>query len=611
MFAKKIAAVALALFVASAPCRAEETVGTKRLLDTFSWAGGIEDTFIPHSKPGLRRLEEYELTQHYDQWKADLDRAKSLGLTKLRWGVPWYRVEKQPDQFDWAWTDQVINYMVDELHIDPIVDLMHYGTPEWMPDAFADPRYPERVAKYARAFAERYKDKITYYTPTNEPAVTAEFAGFKGEWPPYLKGEPGYVQVLLPVARGIQEISKALRQADPDATLVAVEAMRYVTPKDSTRESQQATIQEVQRDFLPWDLVSGYVDEKHPLHAWLTKNGADANSLKELRDNAVKQDIFGVNFYPWSIKTARLDENQNIILEDTTQFGRLLADVLHNSWNHTQRPLFITETSSTGSPDARALWMAETIDAVRIARDKKIPVIGYTWFPLITMVDWEYRKTDKPVEQHLLHLGLWDSSFDEKGILQRKETPLVENYRRWIRLGMGDPGPKQASAAAEMIKRYWDRVYSADDYFIGTDPDEFLAQQLRKLKPGRILLPGEGEGRNAVYAAKHGWSVEKLAAKNKVQINYWVGEFERLNVPAGSYSAVAIIDLPVSSEIRKAGFAAVRQALKPGGVLIYEAFAPRDGSNVWASEDELKTAFDGFAFGTLETTTARREGFVD
>ena len=47
--------------------------------NTFFWATGIENTFIPQERPGLRALEEYELTQHYAQWRADLDRGVGPG----------------------------------------------------------------------------------------------------------------------------------------------------------------------------------------------------------------------------------------------------------------------------------------------------------------------------------------------------------------------------------------------------------------------------------------------------------------------------------------------------------------------------------------------------
>ncbi|HET9221837.1 MAG TPA: family 1 glycosylhydrolase, partial [Roseiflexaceae bacterium] len=190
----------------------------------FIWAGGIENTFIPQERPGLRALDEYELTQHYEQWRGDLERAASLGISMLRWGVPWYRVEPHPGAFDWSWIDQVLDYMVRDLRIQPIVDLMHYGTPLWLEDSFAAPDYPERVAAYAGAFAARYGELVRYYTPLNEPIVNADFCGRRGVWPPYLTSDRGFVRVLLPIARGIQLSAQAIRATDPDAILVAVEA---------------------------------------------------------------------------------------------------------------------------------------------------------------------------------------------------------------------------------------------------------------------------------------------------------------------------------------------------------------------------------------------------
>ena len=51
---------------------------------SFIWAAGIEDTFItdPHPVTG-RTLDEYELTGHYENMQADMDRAVSLGVSAM------------------------------------------------------------------------------------------------------------------------------------------------------------------------------------------------------------------------------------------------------------------------------------------------------------------------------------------------------------------------------------------------------------------------------------------------------------------------------------------------------------------------------------------------
>ena len=168
-----------------------------RAANEFLWAVGIENTFVPQTRAGHRRLDEYELMGHYQLWKQDLDLAADLGVSAIRYGIPWYKVNPQPGVFDWSWTDAVLEYLVVAKKLTPIVDLMHYGTPLWLENQFVNAAYPRRVAEYAARFAERYASLVRFYTPLNEPAVTAAYCGRTGRWPPYLSGDDGYVKVLV------------------------------------------------------------------------------------------------------------------------------------------------------------------------------------------------------------------------------------------------------------------------------------------------------------------------------------------------------------------------------------------------------------------------------
>ena len=58
------------------------------------------------------------------------------------------------------------------------------------------------------------------------------------------------------------------------------------------------------------------------------------------------------------------------------------------------------------------------------------------------------------------------------------------------------------------MKEFWNERYAEPEFAYGVLPNDFFKNQLDKLKPGSILLVCEGEGRNAVYAAKNGWKVE-------------------------------------------------------------------------------------------------------
>jgi len=401
--------------------------------DDFCWATGIEDTFIPQTRPGMRSLEEYTLTQHYDQWEEDLQRAASLGVRAIRWGIPWYRVEPEPGVFDWSWCDRVLDVMVNRFHLVPILDLMHYGTPLWLENSFINADYAQRVAEYAGAAARRYRGLVDVFTPLNEPMVNVDFCGRRAEWPPYLEGDDGYVKLLMAIARGIVLTAEALRAEQPGCTLLQVEALwRFTTSSEEHR--QQVTLDNL-RQYLCFDLCSGGFGEGHPLLPLLAMHGVTSGSLDWFAVHAVTFDIFGANFYPWSY--GRLEPDARGRLRHAKPArptpGGAIAEVIRDAWDRYHLPVMVTETSAKAPVEGRARWMDETIAAVQMLRTQGVPVVGYTWFPMMTMVDWAYRKGHRSVQDYLIHLGLFDSRFDEKGLLKREPTALVERYQNFVR----------------------------------------------------------------------------------------------------------------------------------------------------------------------------------
>ena len=102
------------------------------------------------------------------------------------------------------------------------------------------------------------------------------------------------------------------------------------------------------------------------------------------------------------------------------------------------------------------------------------------------------------------------------------------------------------------MKQKWNDRYSSEEYYFGKEPNDFLKESIENISPGKALFVGDGEGRNSVYAAKLGWSVDsidisdigkskadKLAAENNVKINYILADaIER----AGSTDRGAIRD---------------------------------------------------------------------
>ena len=137
------------------------------------------------------------------------------------------------------------------------------------------------------------------------------------------------------------------------------------------------------------------------------------------------------------------------------------------------------------------------------------------------------------------------------------------------------------------MKEMWDKRYGNTAYAYGEEPNAFFRETLNKLDlKGSILLPAEGEGRNAVYAAKKGLevfafdiSIEgknkalELAKKNNIEINYEVGEFFNLNIANYSYDSAALIYAHFPSNIRDSYHQKISELIKPNGILILEGFS--------------------------------------
>jgi SAM-dependent methyltransferase len=134
----------------------------------------------------------------------------------------------------------------------------------------------------------------------------------------------------------------------------------------------------------------------------------------------------------------------------------------------------------------------------------------------------------------------------------------------------------------------WNDRYSKDEYAYGIHPNSFLKEQLEKLPVGTILFPAEGEGRNAVFAAKLGWNVSafdisaegknkalKLSEANKVTIDYQVGELETLNFKTEQFDAIALIYAHFPAEIKSIYHKTLDKYLRRNGVIIFEAFSKK------------------------------------
>ena len=167
----------------------------------------------------------------------------------------------------------------------------------------------------------------------------------------------------------------------------------------------------------------------------------------------------------------------------------------------------------------------------------------------------------------------------------------------------------------------WNDRYSTNEYAYGEQPNNFLREELEKLKTGTILFPAEGEGRNAIFAARLGWNVSafdissegknkalRLAQANNVVIDYQVGELEKLNYQPEQFDSIALIYAHFPADIKSRYHKALDKYLRKNGIIIFEAFSKKHIDYIAKNEkvggpkeiamlfsiDELKSDFGNY-----------------
>lgn len=139
---------------------------------------------------------------------------------------------------------------------------------------------------------------------------------------------------------------------------------------------------------------------------------------------------------------------------------------------------------------------------------------------------------------------------------------------------------------------FWDEKFSATEYIYGETPNEFFKENIDRLEPGKILLPAEGEGRNAVYAAKKGWQVTafdqstigrdkalKLAEKFNVIIDYHISDALEINFEKESFDAIGYTFLHLPEKTRQIFHSKLLPFLKKGGFIFCEVFSKKQINN--------------------------------
>jgi len=134
----------------------------------------------------------------------------------------------------------------------------------------------------------------------------------------------------------------------------------------------------------------------------------------------------------------------------------------------------------------------------------------------------------------------------------------------------------------------WDERYALEGWAFGTEPNDFLKEQAHRIPPGKVLCVGEGEGRNAVFLADEGFEVvgvdrsqvgldkaQGLAQDRGVFIETVLSSIEDFDLTEGEWQGIVSVFFHLPPELRKGIHQSVVKGLSPGGILILEAYTPK------------------------------------
>ncbi len=449
--------------------------------------GGLECTV---ARIGDAYVDQTLLSGHQHRPR-DLDEFAALGLRAIRYPVLWERVAPQGlEHADWGWTDERLGRLR-ELGVLPIAGLLHHGSGPLHTD-LAQPDFPQKLAAFAAAVAERYP-WLEAYTPVNEPLTTARFSGLYGHWYPHGRDQRLFLRMLVNQVNGIRLAMRAIRAVNPRAKLVQTEDLGRVL--GTSRLAYQAR-HENHRRWLGFDLLTGRFDRDHPL--WLdVADAVPESELDELLTDPCPPDIIGINHYLSGERflDERLDRYPGVqpggngqdryvdvlalraVAEGVAGLENLLGEV----WNRYGLPVAVTEVHNGSSRDEQLRWLKEAWDAALRLRSRGVDVRAVTAWSLLGAYDWDSMLTRL--------VGHYEPGiFDVRGAVPRP-TALARLVRDLARSGEADHPALDAPG-------WWHRegrlCWGSAECCPTTLPDRLREPFTGPHRPRPLLIAGDG-----------------------------------------------------------------------------------------------------------------------
>ncbi len=377
------------------------------LPNNFMFATGIECSY-PTINHGKTRRDQLAECNHYERYKEDLGLVKELGLKVLRYGLPYYSIQQSPDKYDWEFADQAMAE-IKRLGITPILDLMHFGVPDWL-ENFQNPELPVHFAAYCEEVAKRYP-WVRYYTPVNEIYVTARSSGKDGVWNEQLKTDKGFVTALKHCTAASIMGTQKIAKCRPDCVIVQSESAEYM--HEMRTEPTPAVQLENKLRFASLDLLYAHQPDGEVVN-YLYDNGMTRKEYDWfMAGEPPGYQVMGNDYY---------GRNEKMVLpngEICTSMDVLgWATITHDYYQRYKKPVMHTETNVFDAKVAPTWLWKQWANILRI-RKEGVPVLGFTWYSLIDQIDWETGLAEQKGTVNAC--GLYD--------LDRKPRPVADAYK--------------------------------------------------------------------------------------------------------------------------------------------------------------------------------------
>ena len=379
----------------------------------FLFATGIENS-NPTIQNGKLRVDEMEKCGHYTHWQKDFELVQELGICFLRYGPPIHTTWLGPGKYDWSFADVTFQDLL-RRNIAPIVDLCHFGVPDWLGN-FQNPEFPALFAQYARAFAQRFP-WVQLYTPVNEMYICAQFSALYGWWNEQLSSDQAFVTALKYIVKANVLAMQAILEVRPDAIFIQSESSEYFHAENPAA-IKPAEIMNARR-FLSLDLNYGRRVNSE-MYEYLLDNGMTRDEYHFFQGNSLKHHcIMGNDYYKTNEHRVRADGS-------TAASGEVFGyHVITSQYHDRYRlPVMHTETNLWQGPagDEAVNWLWKEWANVLRVRNDGVPMIGFTWYSLTDQVDWDTALREP--NGNVNPLGLYD--------LDRNIRPVGAAYKQLI-----------------------------------------------------------------------------------------------------------------------------------------------------------------------------------